>query len=820
MNYSIRDIQTIISGDYLHCADDTRVVRNIVFDSRKISFAHYSIFVAISTDSNDGHNYIDEAYQKGIRSFIIENTTKCPSLENVNIILVKNSFSAIQALARHHRKAFDIPVVSITGSNGKTIVKEWLAECLNDKYSCFKSPLSYNSQLGVPLSVLQLEDFHEIAVFEAGISQPDEMDELEKIIQPQYGIMTNIGDAHDSGFESRAQKLDEKLLLFKNCKTIIYCKDHTTIDATLTKRKDLEVLNWGQHPEADYRIIADTRTGSKTTITLKYKRQSVDFSLPFSNRDLIENCMHVICFLLSQNWQQDRIQPLIDRFRTLPNRLEIKEGNQNNILINDSYSLDLASLQSALEYQDQIAGDMRKVIFITAPDQVKDTRAQFDRMMELIIHKEIADLVVIGIVDTPFNPLNSSMKIQSFQNTLDCLEHYDFDKLQNSCVLFKGARKYTLERIFDHLSLQRHQTILETNLNAVSRNIKSYRQHLHTDTKIMAVVKAEAYGSGSVQIAQFLENEKIEYLAVALLDEAIRIRQAKCKMPLMVFNVQDAYLDSLWEYDLEPEVYNIKLLRRIAQFASGIKKEIKVHLKIESGMNRLGFIPEDIVELKAILKSNKLIKVASIFSHLSASEARLHDEFTKSQFSEFEKVSLQIEQILGYSPIKHILNTAGILRFSEHQYNMVRLGIGMYGIDDNHFDTIELEKAHSLTARILQIKELSEGQTTGYNRSGKVNRPSKIAIISIGYADGFMRKAGNGNYSVRIHDQLYPTIGNICMDVSMIDITGSNDIVEGDPVIIFDNVHSIETLAKKCETISYEIISRIAPRVKRIYVYK
>ncbi len=819
MNYNVSEISTIINGQILSQAANNAEITNVAFDSRKINTGDNTLFIAIQSTSNDGHKYIRDAYDKGVRNFIIQNKLKLDSYTDSSFIKVDHSVLALQKLAQHHRKKFSLPIVAIAGSNGKTIIKEWLSDCLDSKYNVCKNPLSYNSQLGVPLSVLLLNEDHQIAIFEAGISESDEMINHQKTINSDFGIFSNIGDAHDSGFESMEQKLNEKLKLFSSCKQIIYDGDDPLVSSAFKNKYPETSISWGQNENADIKVATLVKHKSYSHCHLIYKGQNLELSIPFINDHLINNCLHVISFLILDNWSIEEIQTQINQLSSISKRLEIKEGLNNCLLINDSYSLDMSSMNLGLEYLDQYSRNMSKVLFLSGFEQQKNKSELYKSISALLKSHKLFKLILIGFNAQALAYFDADVS-QSYNTTNECLLEFDFSELSNSCILIKGARRFHFEDIFEKLSLQAHQTVLETDFNALEHNLRFYRSHLQKDGKIMCVIKAEAYGSGSIQLARFLESKNVDYLAVALLDEAVKIRQSGCSLPIMIFNIQNENLDLLWKYDLEPEVYSINLLNRLIEFSNKIQRELKIHLKIESGMHRLGFMSDELQQLIILLKQSKFITVKSMFSHLASSENKEHDDFTKTQVSNYISTCKVIESALDYTPDKHILNTGGIIRFPQFQFNMVRLGLGLYGIDETNSIQDQLEKAHCLKAQILQIKTIQENESTGYGRSGTVHKTTKIAVISIGYADGLMRKAGNGNYSVLLNDQLYPTIGNICMDVSMIDISSSENIKIGDEAIVFDKNLDIKKLALVCETISYEIISRIAPRVKRVYIHK
>ena len=816
MKYNILQVSNIVEGK-LSLLGQNIDLNNVVFDTRKISFAQSSVFFAFTTENNDGHNYIDQAYQKGIRNFVVTYIPELKKHKDANYVIVKNTLSALQRLAKHHRNQFDIPVIGITGSNGKTILKEWLQKTLSAKFKVIQSPNSYNSQLGVALSLLKLNATHEIAIIEAGISQANEMRNLEAMIRPTVGILTNIGDAHSIGFENQKTKINEKLLLFSNTNQLIYNTDSTNISNVVMANQPLQTLSWGHESTSEIQIISEKYIDQKTQVELEFKSRKYKVVIPFTNKQFIDLSMHLIVCLLHFKFDQNQINFALNSLDVLPNRLEIKKGENSCILINDSYSADMSSMQLALEYQEQHNKQLTRIVIFSDFDQQTSKETTYKELAILFQQKKIDKLLAVGI-DEQLHIFFEKLNIVFFEKTDDITDFLNKNPIENKSVLIKGARKFKLENIFENLSYVVHQTILETNFSALENNLNLYKSHLDNKTKIMAVIKADAYGSGSISISEYLEQKGVDYLAVALIDEAIKIRKSGCNLPLMVFNIHNDSFRKLWDYNLEPEIYSLSLLKSLSSFAEEQNITLNIHLKLDTGMRRLGIEENEIVELLKILAFSNL-HITSIFSHLSASENDQYDDFTNGQVSRFKTMYKQIVEVLGYRPKRHILNTGGVIRFPQYQFEMIRLGLGLYGIDETQEVKNELEKVHNLKAKILQIKHLKKGETTGYSRSGKALDDTTIATISIGYADGLMRSSGNGKHSVYLNGQFCPTIGNICMDVMMIDISHVPHVKIYDEVEIFGKNVPLEDLAKACGTISYEIISRIAPRVKRIYTY-
>lgn len=816
MKYDIVQISKIIEGE-LSLQGQNIELNNVIFDTRKISFAQSSIFFAFTTENNDGHNYINHAYQKGIRNFIVNKIGILKTYDDVNFIIVNDTLFALQKLAKHHRQQFKIPVIGITGSNGKTILKEWLQKALSKKYRVVQSPNSYNSQMGVALSILKINQDHEIAIIEAGISQENEMEKLEQIIKPTIGILTNIGDAHNDGFKDRASKIQEKIKLFPSTKFTILNSEKELIKNAFSKLIHRQTLSWGENSTSEICIESIKKYAYKTEVSITYKNQKYILNIPFTNRQFLELSMHLIACLIHFKFDEIQINNALSELDTLPNRLEIKNGENNCILINDSYSADMTSMQLALEYQEQHSKQLSKIVIFSDFDQQANKENTFKELAVLFRQKKIDQLLAISI-DKKYENLFENLNIKFVSNTQDLISFLRSHKLIDKCILIKGSRKFKLENIFDFLSYAVHQTTLETNFSALEKNLNLYKSQLHNSTKVMAVIKADAYGSGSIAMSEFLEQKGVDYLAVALIDEAIKIRRSGCNIPLMVFNIHNDSFRKLWDYNLEPEVYSIALFRSLSEFAKSQNSVLNIHLKLDTGMHRLGIEKEEIEELLQIIDTPN-IHIVSIFSHLSASENERLDDFTKSQVQEFTTMYSQISGSLNYNPDRHILNTGGVIRFPQYQFEMIRLGLGLYGIDETRSVENKLQKVHSLHAKVLQIKYLKKGESTGYGRSGLVNTATTIATISIGYADGLMRVCGNGHFSVYLNGHLCPIIGNICMDVMMIDVTHVPEVKVYDKVEIFGQNIQLEDLAHACNTISYEIISRISPRVKRIYTY-
>ena len=811
-------INVIINGEYLQFIKDLPI-SYLSTDSRKIINNESSMFFAIKGKIHDGHQYIDDLYNNKIRQFIIEkrdfNVSKYP---DANFYLCENSIFALQELATYYRQLFTLNILAITGSNGKTIVKEWLSQILSWKYNIVKSPKSYNSQIGVPLSIWQINESHNFGVFEAGISTRDEMSRLERIIKPDIGILTNLGSAHDEGFNSRSEKLKEKVQLFKECKTLIYNLDDDLVHSTLLKLlPDCEKVTWGYHSEAIFRILEISLEGKGTKIQIIHDSSIYEFSFKFTDQASIENIIHCIVFLLNSEWTLTEIQDGLDALHNISMRLEMKRGVNDTYLIDDTYNNDLAGLEIALNYLvNQKQRIKRSLILSDILQSGMSIPKLYEKTAEIINQNSLDKVIGIG---TEIKHIKDHLKTDFFwfKDTSGFLEEFDLNNFSNEIVLVKGARNFGLEKVIRYLQEKLHGTVLEINLDALSHNLNVYRSYLKPNTKIMVMVKALAYGSGSIEVANLLEFHRIDYLGVAYTDEGVTLRKNGINLPIMIMNPSLDSLDKILEFRLEPEIYNLRLLKEINRYTKINNRPIHIHLKLDTGMSRLGFDPDDLDEMIAILKGNSLITVASVFSHLSSADITDHNEFTKNQADRFKKATQLIEKNIQKGFIRHIANSAAIIRYPEYHFDMVRLGIGLYGFDATGLINDQLRSIGTLKTEVSQIKKLKKGDSVGYGRSEVIEKDSTIATIAIGYADGFFRSFGNKTASVWINGHLAPVIGNVCMDMTMIDITNI-EAKEGDQVIIFGEEQPLKSLADSIHTIPYEILTNISERVKRIYI--
>lgn len=830
MVYTIAQIAKIVKGHLLRQPAQDSVIEYLLIDSRQVIFPETSLFFALRGARQDGHDFIGEVYRKGVRNFVVSKQMDYRHFEGAHFVIVENAHAALQSLAAYHRLQFDMPVIGITGSNGKTIVKEWLYQLMGQDYRIVRSPKSFNSQVGVPLSVWQMHPEHELAIIEAGISRKGEMQKLAPIIRCTVGVFTNIGEAHSEGFISMEEKLREKLRLFEYAEMVVFCADQELVGRTFEELyPDKKRITWAFAKQADLRITHSKTEGAHSEIHAHWKDRPFVIRIPFTDSASIENAIHCWVVLLHLGYDQTVIAERMTRLEPVAMRLEMKSGIHNCLIINDSYNSDLNSLKIALDFMEQQSAHSKRTLILSdilqsgrRPDQLYSAVAQ------LIREKRISRLIGIGkAVRVLGNDAGTSepadrgavisLENHFFDTTEDFLQRFDFQKFSNETVLIKGARSFAFERIANRLSLKVHKTVLEINLNAIKHNLNVFARHLLPGVKMMVMVKASGYGSGSAEVARLLEFQNVDYLGVAYADEGVDLRTAGIRLPIMVLNPEEATFDALFRFHLEPEIYNLRILRElITAIPEGVER-IPVHLKLDTGMHRLGFEPPDIPPLLDLLQTESRLEVRSVFSHLAASEATEHDAFTNRQAALFHEMYEAIASAISYRPLRHILNSAGIVRFPQYQMDMVRLGIGLYGVDAPGSLKPFLQTVHTLKATISQIKQLVPGETVGYNRRGKVDRPKRIATISIGYADGLLRVAGNGNYGVMIHGKTAPVIGNVCMDMTMVDITGIAEAKEGDEVIIFGRELPVENLAERLGTIPYEVFTGIAERVKRVY---
>lgn len=810
MLYALEEIASAVEGKLI-VRHSQNLIQRVATDSRTISSANDTLFFAILTQRNDGHNYILDAYQKGVRNFVAE---KDVQLEDANFIVVKSSVDALQKIAQHHRQKHALEVIGITGSNGKTIVKEWLNQMLATEYKIIRSPKSYNSQIGVPISVLNLDKTYNLAIFEAGISQKGEMQKLEPIIQPTLGILTNFGQSHLENFSSFEELIAEKMKLFETCNELILPGKYLPKISPYFQGK---TVTWGDC--LGYGLcIVETKIETNSTIVIgRWNKREIELTIPFIDKASLENALTCATTLLHLGFEEKVVNEKLQNLSSIPMRLNIVAGKNGCTIINDSYSLDTFSLEIALDFlKKHGTNTYQTVILSDVVASGKSDEETYQKINQMLFEHGIDQLIAIGKVIGKHADL-FALPTKYFETVGDFLsDTATINSLEKTDLLIKGARKFSFEKIVAFLQAKSHSTVLEINLNAVANNLNYFKSLLRPDVKTMVMVKALSYGSGTHEIAQLLAFNRINYLGVAYTDEGINLRKAGISLPIMVMNPD---WNQLVENHLEPEIFSLQKLEEFSQILHqlGHKDPYPIHLKIDTGMHRLGFVEEDIPEVKKQLAKNAQFKVVSVFTHLAAADDADEDEFTLTQLHLFQKIVAELEASLGYSFFKHALNTAGILRFPSYQMDMVRLGIGLYGISSADEFQSHLENVGTLKTYISQVKTIKKGESVGYNRAFIAKRDSKIAIIPIGYADGFSRGFSQGVGQVICQQQLVPVIGHVCMDMTMIDITDL-EVKTGDEVIIFGENLPVKTLAQKLNTISYEVLSSISERVKRIFV--
>jgi len=820
---SIAQISSVVGGEIHSNENGSDIfISSISIDSRTIFDPSSSVFFALKSDRNDGHRYIADLVHLGVRAFVVSDySDEFQKYDNCSFIVVPDTLKGLQKLAAWHRSQFNIPVVGITGSNGKTIVKEWLFDLLN-KRAVLRSPKSYNSQVGVPLSVWNLKPDYEMAIFEAGISKPGEMQNLFEIIRPTIGILTNIGEAHQENFKSHQEKLEEKLLLFKSCQTLIYCKDQPLVHAEISKSLFItegKAFGWSFEDYTADIYFRKTLVEGGVEITTEFEGKKYTIGLPFQDNASLENAGHCLAFIISQHWAEDT---LLEQFRNLQPvamRLEIKEGINNCLLINDYYNSDINSLQIALGFLNNHAQHpyLGKTVILSDIQQAgipdEQLYAEVARLLQL---NKTSHLIGIGSRIRKHAELFEKTSM-FFESTDQFLESVQPDQFRHECILLKGARDFHFERISSVLQKKYHQTVLEIDLNAMISNLNFFRSLLRPETRTMVMVKAFSYGSGMAEIARILQFHKVDYLAVAVADEGIELRQAGIDLPILVMNPEGHSFENMIEFRLEPNIYSEEIFdsfRKVLQQHAVVRYPI--HLKIDTGMHRLGFDSAEKVEkLKDKLVAQDEMVVRSVFSHLAGADEAVHDEFTRGQIQQFIQLSSLFTERLPYQVFRHILNSAGIERFPQFQFEMVRLGIGLYGVSscgNQHVKSIS-----RLKTSISQIRKIEAGQTVGYGRKGIATKNSEIAVVPIGYADGYDRRLSNGVGKVFVNGQIASVIGNICMDMCMIDVTGMQ-VAVGDEVELMGEHILVSDMAETIGTIPYEILTGISQRVKRIYL--
>jgi len=802
-----------------HLINESTEIELLAFDSRNILIPQKTLFFAITTSKNDGHHYIPELYKLGVRNFIItQPVSDFSQYQEASFIQVENAVSALQSIAAFHRQQFHYPVVGITGSNGKTIVKEWLSQMLAPEFHVVKSPNSYNSQIGVPMSVWQMGQRHNLALFEAGISQPGEMEKLAAVIQPTIGILTNIGAAHNEFFHNNEEKLIEKAKLFRSCQYVIYNSDNQLIDNYFKQNQEFKgkTVSWGHQAEADYHIDFINTTDVHTVVSIN--QQLID--IPFSDTGSVENALHAAVLLMKLNFSVAQINLKLQNLSPVSMRMEMIEGIHNSVLINDTYSLDMSSLRIALNFLNAQTQMIRKTVIISDFEQAGNfTTEDYQKIYTLLVNKGITRIIAVGTGFYDHRSVFAFPEQSFYRTTQELLDNLNNEAFSQEVILLKAARSYRFEKIVAALQYKTHQTVMNVNLPAIIHNLSYYRSLLKPETKMVAMVKAQSYGLGDVELINELVYHHVDFLAVAYTDEGIRLRKRSVTKPVIVLGAEAHSFEAMIAYQLEPEIFNFHYLEDLANLLAQHTdiQSFNIHIKLDTGMHRLGFDEKDLPRLVAFLQQHPQLKIRSIFSHLAAAEDPSEDEFTRGQIALFDRMSSYLISQFSYPILRHILNSAGISRFTEAQYDMVRLGIGLYGFSGVPQDQAQLQNTVTLKTIVTQVKIIPANETIGYNRSYRTTHDSQIAIIPIGYADGYPRELGNGVGKVMIAGRLVPIVGKICMDMCMVDVTGL-EVKEGDEVIVYGDCNPVDKVAESIHRIPYELMTAVSKRVQRIYI--
>ena len=827
MNYSITEISNVLEVTGGRIIDPDAIVSQLLTDSRSLTQPEETIFFALRTDAGDGHNFIPDLFVKGVRNFVVASDYyPLPDCAGANYIAVDSPLDALQALATFHRRRFrELPVIGITGSRGKTTVKEWLYQLLKDDYRIVRSPRSYNSQIGVPLSLWDIDNNTDLAIIEAGISTTGEMDNLQAMIRPTIGIITNLGSEHNDGFESMEQKAQEKAKILFNCECVVYCADDPLVTHTIAPLVESDVavsMSWSRnHCEAPLQIDGTDRTESATTLHYSYDGEPGTVTIPFTaDRDL-DNAITCLAVLLYLGVDQDVIAERMAALTPVGTRLNVIEGVNNCTVIVDSYTSDYNSLTPALNFMTRRAGNRPcTVVLSDLGNESYSGDELYIRVSELLKTKRVNRLIGIGKEMCRYrNYFEGLPMVRCYADTQDFISDVAKGDFEDETILIKGDPSYGFSQIIDLLEAKQHITVMEVDLNALAHNFKFFKSLIKPGTKTIGMVKASGYGAGSYEIAKTLQDCGCDYLAVAVQDEGVELRKASITMPVIVLNPNGVNYKAMFQYRLEPELYSLEMARDLVKEGQryGVQG-FPVHIKIDSGMHRLGFTREQLPDLIALLKNQDVVTPASVFTHLSVADEPDQDEYTKAQFDYYDECSEMLQQAFDHRIMRHVLNTSGIVRFPERQYDMVRIGIGLYGIR-TLFDGSEdaLKPVSALRSIIISIKDWPAGTTVGYGRHGVLERDSRIATVNIGYADGFDRHFGNGRVSMWVGGKLCPTVGNVCMDAVMIDVTDVPTCKVGDTVEIFGEHVPVEQLSEARGTIPYEILTSVSPRVKRVY---
>lgn len=813
MQYTTKQLSEITNAQLI--GDSTIIINNISFDSRNIYSINNTAFLALSTKKNSGEKYIPQVAEKGINVIISEK--HYPDVKGVTWLITENVLDFLRNLAKFYFEQYpNLSTIGITGSNGKTIVKEWLYQSLNSQYNIVKSPKSFNSQIGLPLSLLQISKNHNLGIFEVGISMPGEMQKQTSIFSPSIGVLTHIGSAHLSNFSSVHELIEDKISLFENSPVIIYQGDNPLVQEAIEKRFiNRTLISYGFKEHNQVRIIGDYHD-KKREIDVVIKGKKLSFPAAKRDHATLYNALCIISVMNHLEIPFDKIRESLIELRSVEMRLESVNGLRDNLIVNDSFNLDLDSLKIAFEFIGEY-NKPQKCLVLTDFAEGGDNKSLYREVIRLTNLQDFDKLFLIGPelrqIQKEFNS-----QTYTFDNTQELILSKELSQVENSLILLKGARKFEIEKVKDYLALQKHDTVLEINLNAILHNINFHKSYLDPRTKMMAMVKAYSYGLGGYEIAEFLEHHHIDYLGVAYVDEGVDLRKHGISTPIMVVNPEQHSYGTIIDFNLEPEIYSFRVLELFAEQLKekGYTGNYPIHIKVETGMHRLGFKKEDLTQLKEKLKGIN-IEVKSIFSHLSSADDPNEEMYSLQQINAFEQFTNELTNGLGYLPLRHILNSSGIQNYSNYQYEMVRIGIGMLGISSNQEIETKLQGAVSLKTVISQISEVKKGESIGYGRMYKPSTDTKIATVPVGYADGLPRLIGNKAGKLIINNTLVPIVGNVCMDMLMLDI-GDLNVSEGDEVVVFNSSSTLKQFANYCQTIPYEVLTSISRRVKRIYI--
>lgn len=793
-------------------------ISQISIDSRQIIQPDQCLFVALRGAKADGAAFIPKLIQEGIQVFLVHDDWEINAelVQQATFIQVEDTRTALQSIAAFQRSQFKNPVVGITGSNGKTIVKEWLGQVLSEKFAVAKSPKSYNSQVGVPLSIFGIKPYHQVALLEAGISRKGEMATLSEMIRPDLGIFTNIGSAHEEGFTSIEEKIREKLLLFAQTKLLIYCKDQPSvrkeIEASIPAEK---LISWSSNPGADFSVTAKKQEAKSKIILVDKQLNTFTFLVPFTDSASVENITHVIIAALTLGQEFVSIQNGLNHLKPIDMRLTLKPGLNDSLLIDDTYNNDIAGLKVALEFLNQQRPKRRKILILSDLLQQGAPEKVYDEVADLIQSHGLDHVIGVGKEVKRLDQF-FPRKFENHLSTEDLLHSLDTETFHNDLILITGARPFAFERIVDKLQQRIHGTTLEINLNSLTHNFNFFKRLVHPKTKMMVMVKAFAYGGGAAEIANHLQTMGADYLAVAFSDEGVSLRKQGIRLPIMVLNPVEESFDLIREFDLQPVVFSPEFFKNLGNYAKNHQIQVSIHLDLDTGMHRLGFEKQHLNELKSLIRDFPELKIASIYTHLVGADEEEHEAFSLEQLRLFAEMKEEIVAILDYRPLIHALNSAGIVRYPDFQMDMVRLGIGLYGVEvTGKFDN-NLRSVSTLKTTVSQVKSLPAGATVGYSRKGILPDGGRIATLAIGYADGYDRRFSQGKGYVLIHGKKAPIIGNVCMDMTMVDVSDI-EVSAGDEAIIYGAEVSLKDLADRIGTIPYELLTNISTRVKRVY---